>query len=312
LVSLLQCLKVHPFLPDTFCGLPDLCTCPPRGKRRLFLLSDAVSDFCNKYTALCNQWLLLPLSYSLPKVTRAEKIYPSKAPASTFPLLVHTPTPNYAAKSNGGQKLPEFLYTTVPGKIAPLLAKIKDVGKPTTVSVAWLRSIGFTSSNDASLINMLRAAKLIDDAKKPTDAWGKFRGSQGPKALAAGIRESYSALYNVYGDAHARTPLEIQQVISTTSDQGQQAIAKMVASFRTLAGEADFSDTAPAAEPEEVGPMHAPVSDAPAKALPPTSRSNGSPSLHIDLQIHISPDATADQIDAIFGSMARHLYGAKA
>ena len=33
------------------------------------------------------------------------------------------------------------------------------------------------------------------------------------------------------------------------------------------------------------------------------------PNLHIDLQIHISPDSTPDQIDTIFASMAKHLYG---
>ncbi len=32
------------------------------------------------------------------------------------------------------------------------------------------------------------------------------------------------------------------------------------------------------------------------------------PSVHIDIQVHISPDASSDQIDAIFASMARHLY----
>ena len=32
------------------------------------------------------------------------------------------------------------------------------------------------------------------------------------------------------------------------------------------------------------------------------------PSIHIDLQIHISPEATPEQIDQIFSSMKRHLY----
>ena len=31
------------------------------------------------------------------------------------------------------------------------------------------------------------------------------------------------------------------------------------------------------------------------------------PSIHIDIQVHISPDAEADQIDQIFASMAKHL-----
>jgi hypothetical protein len=36
------------------------------------------------------------------------------------------------------------------------------------------------------------------------------------------------------------------------------------------------------------------------------------PSVHIDFQIHISPEASAEQIDQIFASMRRHLYGSTA
>lgn len=32
------------------------------------------------------------------------------------------------------------------------------------------------------------------------------------------------------------------------------------------------------------------------------------PSLHIDVQVHISPEASPEQIDAIFASMSKHLY----
>lgn len=35
---------------------------------------------------------------------------------------------------------------------------------------------------------------------------------------------------------------------------------------------------------------------------------NDGPSLHIDVQVHISSDASAEQIDSIFASMAKHLY----
>ena len=41
----------------------------------------------------------------------------------------------------------------------------------------------------------------------------------------------------------------------------------------------------------------------------PTVAASPTPSVHIDLQIHISPDASPDQIDSIFASMAKHLYG---
>ncbi|MCW3589017.1 hypothetical protein K6Y74_37430, partial [Burkholderia cenocepacia] len=40
---------------------------------------------------------------------------------------------------------------------------------------------------------------------------------------------------------------------------------------------------------------------------PPPVGSAFSPKLHIDVQIHISPESSAEQIDKIFESMAKHL-----
>lgn len=41
---------------------------------------------------------------------------------------------------------------------------------------------------------------------------------------------------------------------------------------------------------------------------PSPERSSSGPTLHLDIQIHIPADATPEQIDQIFSSMARHLY----
>ena len=49
---------------------------------------------------------------------------------------------------------------------------------------------------------------------------------------------------------------------------------------------------------------HAPIASQ-SSAVTPV---NLQPSLHIDIQIHISPEASPDQIDQIFASMAKHLY----
>ena len=51
----------------------------------------------------------------------------------------------------------DFAYTTVPGKIKHLLAKIREVGVPTKASTRWLKSIGFTSSNDSGLLSVLNS-----------------------------------------------------------------------------------------------------------------------------------------------------------
>lgn len=46
----------------------------------------------------------------------------------------------------------------------------------------------------------------------------------------------------------------------------------------------------------------------PPPPAPPVPRREERPTIHVDLQIHISSDATAEQIDHVFASMAKHLY----
>src|SRR5690554_659933 len=94
----------------------------------------------------------------------------------------------------------DIVYTTVPGKIKPLLTKIKGVGIPPKVTRPWLKSIGFTSSNDPSLIGVLKLVGFIDERSVPTPDWQRFRGPKSAQVLAQGIRAGYSELYGVYPD----------------------------------------------------------------------------------------------------------------
>lgn len=201
----------------------------------------------------------------------------------------------------------DVIYTTVPGKIKSLLDKIKSVGVPPKVTNAWLKTIGFTSSNDASLIGVLKIANLIDGSQAPTARWQKFRGANGAAELADGIRQGYAELFAVYPDAHERTNTELEHVFSQSSKAGKQAISKAVATFKNLVGEADFSkDASGAADAEphfEASVLHKPIS-----GNPPKGAQRGGPNLHIDVQVHVSADASPEQIDQIFASMAKHLY----
>jgi hypothetical protein len=114
-------------------------------------------------------------------------------------------------------------------------------------------------------------------------------------------------MYAVYADAHTRSTADLENVISTSSTGGKSVIALTVRTFKALCEAADF----PAQSDLQMnipGPLHTPISPAgPAQATPPQSR--GGPSVHIDIQVHISPEANADQIEQIFASMAKHLYG---
>ncbi len=202
----------------------------------------------------------------------------------------------------------DFAYTTVPGKIKALLAKIREVGVPRKVTVQWLKSVGFTSSNDASMIGVLKQVALIDPSGIPTPTWSKYRGSDHKKVLGEAIREGYADLFAVYPDADRRPPEDLEHVFSTSSSGGKQVIAKTVSTFRSLADQAEFPPVGTQTDLRvPSGPLHKPASQAP----PPSVQSQTEPTLHIDIQVHISPEASPDQIDSIFASMAKHIYGAK-
>jgi hypothetical protein len=201
----------------------------------------------------------------------------------------------------------DFTYTTVPGKIKPLLEKIRQVGIPAKAGVQWLKSIGFTSSNDTTLLGILKAVGLADPSSVPTSVWTQFRGNSYRKVLGEAIRVGYAELFAVYPDAWQRTNAEIEHVFRTSSSAGKQVITKTVGTFKALCECAEFAVQTGLSMP--TGPVHTPVAMHAPNHAPHNSLANNSPSVHIDIQIHISPEASGDQIDQIFKSMAKHLYG---
>jgi len=202
----------------------------------------------------------------------------------------------------------EFPYTTVPGKLGTLLEKIREVGVPQKVNRDWLNSLGFKSSNDRKMISVLKFVGLIDESCKPTPRWTEFRGANYKSVLGDAVREAYADLYSMYPDAHQRPQSDLEHFFSTTTKAGKPAVEKTVSTFRALVQLAEFSSS-PIAQPSEV--FQPGLTEQATGAQPTWIQQTPGPSLHIDIQIHISPDASPEQIDQIFASMARHLYSGR-
>ena len=104
-------------------------------------------------------------------------------------------------------------------------------------------------------------------------------------------------------------PSQGWRTFSTSSSAGQQVIGKTVSTFKALVDEAEFSAAnQPTELSMEASALHSAPASKPSEKTPvetPTHR----PSVHIDIQVHISPEASVQQIDQIFSSMAKHLYG---
>lgn len=206
----------------------------------------------------------------------------------------------------------DYPYCTVPGKLSEFMKKIHDIGIPDKVTTRWLPTIGFGSTNDRSIIPVLKYVGLIENSGTPSKIWRDYRGHGSGRALAEAIRSAYPELFTTYPDAQSRNPEELKAFFRGHSTYGAQAVGKAVNTFQALCQNADFSSSpartgraapAPSAAPEQ--PHANPSSGLATVAL---ATSNNSPSLHIDIQIHISPEASPEQIEKIFESMSKYLY----
>jgi hypothetical protein len=115
--------------------------------------------------------------------------------------------------------------------------------------------------------------------------------SQAQGDLGNAIRKGYADLYAVYPDAQLRSNTELTHVFSTSSSAGEQVIRKTVLTFKALVDEAEFSTSPGIVETTmQGGPLHTPPAS-PSKETSERPQVQESPSVHIDIQIHISPEA---------------------
>lgn len=205
----------------------------------------------------------------------------------------------------------EIAYTTVPGKIPAFMARLREVGIPSRATNAWLQSIGMTSTNDRSLLNVLRQAKLLSSESVPTELWVQYRAGNG-QALAKGLQEGYAAFFSTYPDADRRTPAELENVVKAASPKlGKDAVNRAVSSFRALVALADFSAVPIEASYRDVTPKALPsLNDYPlaqtegeSAGLRPSVVASSRPTISLNLTINLPENASPESYRAIFSAM---------
>jgi hypothetical protein len=202
-----------------------------------------------------------------------------------------------------------YPYTPVTAKLKTLLQKVRSTGTPQKLTAAHLKTLGFSSSNDASMIGVFKFIGFVDGSGVPTPLWSEYRGQAPRKVLGRAIRQGYAELFSLYPNAQSISVADLTSVFATSSTGGEQVISKTVTTFKTLVDEADFDDVVGETS-LPASTLHAPATGAAmAPTLPPQLAPGAGPEVHIDIQIHISPESSADQIEKIFESMAKHLYG---
>jgi len=210
---------------------------------------------------------------------------------------------------------------------ARFLKSVPSVVTPTYISSVMPME---AASARANVMNPLREMGLLDKDFKPTPLAQRWRHDDEYKAVCHEIRAAkYPAeLLDAYPDGEPSQKEQIKKWFASKGGVGETASRMMADTYILLsqgdptAAEATAKPTAPKASTTATGktskkvpasrsPKTADAAPPPAQdEMPPPPSIHGArrlPAVHIDVQVHISPDTSAEQIDRIFESMSKHL-----
>ncbi len=136
--------------------------------------------------------------------------------------------------------MPVHPYTTVPGRIKSLMEKIRSVGVPERANRNWLMLIGFKSSNDRTMLSMLKFIEFVNAGGQPTDAWRAYRGPNHGEVLAEALRQAYKGIFETFEEPWKLTTNELRDYFAVETGAAEGTVSKMVDTFKSLCSVAEF------------------------------------------------------------------------
>lgn len=184
---------------------------------------------------------------------------------------------------------------------------------PANLTTGFLKTLGFTSSNDSLYIRLFKDLGLIDSANVPTDKYFKFLDqSESKKVIAECVEEAYSDLFAINKKAYELSEVDVKNKFKTLTQGTKEdnILALMAKTFKTLCDYADWSKPTAKKPETKPDPKETPVID-PLKEINLThldhEKKGAKPSLHYNIQIHLPETRDTAVYDAIFKSLKEHL-----
>jgi hypothetical protein len=201
----------------------------------------------------------------------------------------------------------DFPYSTNPASLRKFLEKIRTVGVPDKVTIVYLESLGFKSTNDRPIITALKFLDFIDNSGVPKPLWQQYRPKETAGAvLASAIRKAYTELFSTYPDADRKDNEALRNFFSTHTKVGEATLNLIVRTFKTLCEVADFG-----AEPPELdstdAKSHA-VNKEKGVTLTGKVKTQSGPAININIQLQLQATEDPKVYDNFFAAMKKHLF----
>jgi Family of unknown function (DUF5343) len=213
-------------------------------------------------------------------------------------------------------------YMNSVGNVTAIFEAVRTAGVPDRFNREFLKQLGFTSSNDRSVIPVMKALRFLDDNTAPTDRYQRYRDRTiSGQVMAEALRDAYADLFKIRESAQDMSNTDLAGAFSRISGKGDAVARKMATTFKTLAGMADFSTpvagdvptSGSAGETDGAGGGevdHATTDDE-NRINSDAGRADAGhprmPALHHDIHVHLPVSTDVKVYDAIFRSLRSHL-----
>jgi len=198
-----------------------------------------------------------------------------------------------------------------------LRSKFKSAYPKGAITEEYLSSVlgmQIASVKNNGILANLRALGLLDAENKCTDLANRWRVDDTYVTACEEMRDRVypSELIDIGTDRGAVTSWFMNK-----SGAGESQANKLTALYLLIsAPEIKEPTTKAKTMPKAQADKHSKTVEASKRVSTPEPKNKGAsditiptPSMNINLQIHISSEASPEQIDQIFASMAKHLYG---
>lgn len=161
---------------------------------------------------------------------------------------------------------PDVPYMPSVKNLHKMLDAVQRAGVPEVFNQDFLVDLGFKSSYDRKLIQVLKYLGMLDSSNRPQDSYRRFVDhTQSRLVLAASLRSAFDDLYLADQNAHEKSTSELKGWVKTKTGAGDAVAKKIATTFKSLADYADFSSREVPKDTQDVR------EESPERIAPPTT-----------------------------------------
>lgn len=129
----------------------------------------------------------------------------------------------------------DYPYMMSNNKIQPIISKIQQAARPAKFTLDFLRTLGFTSTNDRAFIPLAKKLGFLMEDGTPTPLYDQLKDSTlTAKVLATQIKILYADLFAINTELQRAPENEIKGAISRVTGKDEEGVIRIYNTFKAL------------------------------------------------------------------------------